>query len=105
DLRPQMVDGYAVRDFEALGLIRYPDIFIAALSGGSRHLLDRMGAVARSGMRMKLAPYVIDRDQTGQGASGSASDFVIPFAQFGLDKRQAELLIKTCFAKPWPGRP
>src|SRR5205823_14573402 len=105
DLCPQIVDGHAARDFEALGVIRYPDIFIAALSRGSRHLLDRMRAVARCGMRMKLAPYVFDRNQAGQGASGSESDLVIPFAQLGLDKRQAELSIKTCFARPWPGRP
>src|SRR6185437_7897469 len=87
ELLREICDGNAARDLEALRVIGDADIFVTTLLRRSRHLLDRMGAVAGGGMCVKFAPDAGYGNQGGQGSRGGAIHFVISFAKLGLDKR------------------
>ena len=73
DLRPQIFDGDAARDFQALRVIRDSDIFISAFSCSRGHLLDRMRAVARCGMRVQFAADIGGGDKRRQRSLPGAS--------------------------------
>jgi hypothetical protein len=50
-------------------------------------------------MGMKLAPHVLGGDQNGKAAVGCPLDLVVSLAEFGLDKREAELSVKIRFGR------
>src|SRR5437588_849565 len=89
------MDGNAARNFQALGVIGDPGVFIAFLLRRNGHLLDGISTIARCRMRMKLAANILERDQIGQRILDSALDFIVTFSELRLNKGQAEFPVQS----------
>src|SRR5437868_2113624 len=75
------------------------NVFVASIFSGLGHLLDGMNTVARSGMRVQLAPNIRGRDQYRERAVCRSRYFIATFAEFGIDEAQSVIRIECFFIR------
>ena len=98
-LTAHLVAGQRAGRGAALGVVGDGEVLVSELPGGRHHLLDRIAAVAPTGVRVQIAAHVQRREQLGEPVLLGRFDLVAAFAQLRRHVGQSQVAVQVVLGR------
>ena len=95
----QVLDGHTLGDAQAGRVVGDGQNFVAALTGGEGHLLDRYLAIAPGGMGVQFGLHIFELNKQRQFTRQSSLYLAAVFTQLGGDPGQPDGGVNLLFVR------